>query len=728
MRSVTLVVAAILIVVTIVSNLVPPAPVPAYAAPPDSVPIALPPVRQSGDRFGVVEAFKAPDLARNAGARWERIVFFWDSIQPNSPDQWNGNLYSTDQQIDAEVAAGMTLVGLLGNPPAWATRNGSVPKNLSLPLDDPNNYWARFVSKIVGRYAGKIDYWVIWNEPDIDPGQQGSTWAGYEEEYYQLLKTAYLVAKQVNPRAKIVFGGTTYWADVLMHRKLFLERVLERAVLDPSSKANNYYFDIVDIHIYSSPEQFLAIPAAYRDVLNRYQTDKPLWVSEANVVPWDDPLSKVPRGGYRATLSEQASFIIESMALSLVSDIQRFSIYKLVDDNIIGGEPYGLVRNDFSLRPAYVAYQVAVSYLSRPGRVSHQRDGSIESVTIDSGTAKTVVYWNNLPRPASVMVKPSGTRAKLVSKNGKETTLPLPSDPQMPYYVIALGEATANTADGDPNRYIIGGDPVIFVEEGIGDGIRVSDKRLYYPITGFGISNAFLAYFERRGGLRTFGYPISRPFKLLGYTVQFFQRQVMVLRPDGTVGTLNVLDEGLMPYTQINGASLPGIDVALTHSAPSPGSPNYSTAILDYVRKNAPNEWEGHPVNFGRTFGETVRGQEAYPEGKIPYQLIPGLNLELWGLPTSAPVYDPKNNRAIYQRFQRGLMHYDASTGRTQGMLLVQYLKSIMTGEEVPSDLEDQAKGSRFYKQYDNSKQSGVARPAQLPDTVLTNAFEREAP
>src|SRR5687767_14070703 len=39
----------------------------------------------------------------------------------------------------------------------------------------------------------------------------------------------------------------------------------------------------------------------------------------------------------------------------------------------------------------------------------------------------------------------------------------------------------------------------------------------FFPETGFRIgSRAFADYFTRRGGLRTFGYPVSNTFRLLG--------------------------------------------------------------------------------------------------------------------------------------------------------------------------------------------------------------------
>ena len=290
-----------------------------------------PPGSHNQGRFGIVEAYEAPNLAAASGAQWERLFFWWNHIQPDGPQDWKLDKIISDQKIDGELQRGMTLVGLLGNPPSWATRNGSVPTNLSGNVTDPENYWAAFVSKMVKRYAGRIDYWIIWNEPDIDAGSSWSTWAGSEEEYYQMLKASYLAAKASNPAAKIIFGGTTYWADALAGRKLFLERVLERAVLDPTAKANNYYFDIANLHIYSKSQDMYDIPQAYREVMSRYGIEKPIWIGEVNVVPWDDPAAPLPPGGYRATLEEQASFVIQGFALAMAADVERINLYKMVD-------------------------------------------------------------------------------------------------------------------------------------------------------------------------------------------------------------------------------------------------------------------------------------------------------------------------------------------------------------------------------------------------------------
>jgi hypothetical protein len=678
-------------------------------------------------RFGIDQGYQSPALFKQSGATWDRIDFFWDSYQPDGPDQWLGNANATDADIAGDLANGIDVVGVITNPPAWATRNGSVPQNLNLPITDPQNYWAAFVQRLVASYAGRINEWVIWNEPDIPPGQPNSTWAGDDTEFYQLLKDASLAAHAANPNVTIIFPGTTYWSDILAGRDLFLDRILKIAADDPDAAANGDFFDAVDIHIYSSPYQILSTTQAYQAVLARYGLNKPIWVSEMNVVPWNDPLSTVPRGGYRATLDEQASYMIEAVAMADAAGLARAAVYKMTDGTILRGEPYGLVRNDGTLRPAYTAYQTALKYLAGPGTATFQKQNGADVVTISDGTHQVVVAWSPGPTAVDLPVPPQGTSLQLVTKLGQVTNLPLPTDPSQPDVVLHLAPATDNTNDSNLSDYIVGGDPQILVEDNVGEGVMLNTHTLYYPVTGFYVTGPFLDYFQHRGGLRTFGYPISRTFEFMGSQVQFFQRRVLQLQPNRTVGQLNLLDPEFMPYTQINNATFPAWDASLTHTLPNPNAKNYQAAIFRYIQATTPNQWNGIPVDFEQTFTNTVTVSDVFPTGKPKLSLLPGINLELWGVPTSLPAVDPNNHNFIYQRFQRGIMHHDETTGITQGLLLADYFKSIITGQNLPSDLAAEAAGSRFYKQYDASQPRWVARPADLPNTDLSFAFEREA-
>ena len=250
---------------------------------------------------------------------------------------------------------------------------------------------------------------------------------------------------------------------------------------------------------------------------------------------------------------------------------------------------------------------------------------------------------------------------------------------------------------------------------------------LFFEETGFRIANdQFWNYFNRRGGIRTFGYPISKEFLLLGFRVQLFQRSIMQLNPDGSVTTMNLLDDGLMPYTRMNGSSFPAPDAALAGAVPAPGSDAYFDRLLQFVKERSPDQWSELGTNFNKAFNGTVLYEEAYPDGKQDPGIMPAINLELWGVPTSAPAYDPTNKNFVYLRFQRGIMHFDKTNGTTQGLLLGEHLKSIITGVGLPPDLEEQAKGSRFYRQYNPTAANGLARPNDLPGTDMRGAFSRD--
>jgi hypothetical protein len=251
----------------------------------------------------------------------------------------------------------------------------------------------------------------------------------------------------------------------------------------------------------------------------------------------------------------------------------------------------------------------------------------------------------------------------------------------------------------------------------------------YFPQTGYRIDNdAFWDFFQGRGGVPTFGYPVSRQFKLVGFQVQIFQRLVMQLQPDGSVQTLNLLDPGLMPYTKINGSTYPAPDPAIVSATPPVSDPNYNTAIITFTQQVAPDTFEGQPVNYYQTFSTTVTCDDAFPNQPCQENLLPGLNLQIWGAPTSNPTYDPTNHNFIYQRFQRSIMHYDAGCQCTQGLLLADYFKSIITGQNLPPDLDVEARTSIYYKQYDPSKPMSIARPAELTNSDLTNAFVQQQP
>jgi len=406
-------------------------------------------------RFGAVEAFRDPVAAAEAGVGWERILFYWSELQPNGPDDWNG-YHVPDDWLNLAAAAGREVVGLLKHSPAWATDGPpgcGVPRGLYLPVDDPGNLWATFVRRVVGMYVGRIDRWIIWNEPDIAPDTYGAEWCGSVEEYYQLLKVAYLAAHQVNPSVTIHLAGLTYW-----HDRSYLRRFLTIATQDPTGPEHGYYFDVVSLHIYFRSETVPQIINETRATLTAYGLNKPIWVNETNAPPNSDPQWPMAAANYEISLEEQAGFLLQSFALALSAGAERVAVYKWLDNDLPPGfEPFGIIRPDFSHRPAYDAYRLITAHYAATISAREDRQSLYTVVTLDRGNLTTRVLWARTEADASVSVPALAPQARLIDQTGAEQLIE-PVDGQ---YTLTLPGARC----ADKRGCIIGGPTYLLVEE-----------------------------------------------------------------------------------------------------------------------------------------------------------------------------------------------------------------------------------------------------------------------
>jgi hypothetical protein len=452
----------------------------ALPAPAAVQPLAAPPALTTRDRtLGLVQRFQLDDkLAARLDVRWERFLFSWAASQdaPGAPLHLQ---QVPPSLIDAARARDIQPVGLLLATPPWAAANAadgprSVPRNLALPWDDPNNYWGRYCEAMARTWAGRVDHWIVWNEPDIDRSDNNDyfAWGGSLDEYYQLLKVCYLAIKRGNPRATVVTAGLTHWADVVHHRPLYFEGLLQRLAADPAAKAHQHYFDVVSLHLYSDPHDLYSIPRQYRELLRRYGVgEKPIWVNESNVAPFDDPIFRsTPYArptDLRCTLADQANYVLQAVALGLAGGVERLELYKAVDSPRAEGdlsamERAGLVREDGSTRPAFTAYQVAQHYLTEPSKVSRDVHGDLESVVLTrAGGRQTVVLWSMGSRSIRAQMQASRPKAELVDASGSVKELIRQADGQ---YHLQLPPATCRTDPARRDRVVVGGPTLLVVE------------------------------------------------------------------------------------------------------------------------------------------------------------------------------------------------------------------------------------------------------------------------
>ncbi len=74
---------------------------------------------------------------------------------------------------------------------------------------------------------------------------------------------------------------------------------------------------------------------------------------------------------------------------------------------------------------------------------------------------------------------------------------------------------------------------------------RADEHTRYFPETGMSVSFGFKRYFEQRGGVEIFGYPITPEIQENGFTVQYFQRARFEYHPEHA-GTPYEVELGLL--------------------------------------------------------------------------------------------------------------------------------------------------------------------------------------
>lgn len=419
-----------------------------------------PPLETPDWRYGIVESYEAPAQASAAGVAWTRLRFQWANVQPTSAEEWNAPL--SEQKLAQELTAGREVVGLLIGIPEWAKDDNGLPLGLYLEPNDPENLWAGFVREAVTRYEGQITHWVIWNEPDIwEKEAPGHTWDGTVEDFYQLLKVAYITAKTADPQVVIHLSAFTYFWDEQYGREQYMARLLDLMIADPTAPAYNYYFDVATAHLYFQPAVIYDVVTAFRQMMLSRHIHKPIWLVETNAPPHDDPAWPVPNYTFLISQNEQATFMGQALAVALAAGAERIAIYKMKDlesDRQANPEPFGLIRRDNSRRPAYQAFQIATRYLANVQQAERKQWDTVGWVHLQQLGQTTDVLFARLPAGQQIKVPAAGERALLVDMWGNRRTI----QPVDGFYVVDLRGALCSQTAGD--YCMIGGEPVYLVQ------------------------------------------------------------------------------------------------------------------------------------------------------------------------------------------------------------------------------------------------------------------------
>jgi len=414
--------------------------------------------------FGIVEGMWFPELTCGLNPGWERLIFDWSAHQPESAEDWMPFLNIPDEWLWSANDCNREIVAVVKNTPAWATDGlpgAGVPRGLYLPIDDPDNVWASFMRRTAEYYASRgVHRFIIWNEPDIDRETYGFEFEGNLEDYYQMVRVAYLAAQEGNPDARIHLAGTTYWHDVNSGERLYTERLLERISQDEDAEQHNFYFDSLSLHIYFRADTVYDIVRIYRELLDQYGfEDKAIWITETNASPNLDPNWLVERPQFQITVEQQAAYIVQAVALGLAAGAERIAVYKLYDQLLPdGAESFGLLYPaDATPRPAFYAYQTVIDHFNALTQAQLAQTETVNVVRLTHiNDQQTFVAWNRTEDSQILEIEATTDKAYLIDQYGNTQII----RPQNGIFTLNLPEAICEEQEGCP----VGGNVSIVVQ------------------------------------------------------------------------------------------------------------------------------------------------------------------------------------------------------------------------------------------------------------------------
>lgn len=377
------------------------------------------------------------DAVRASGARWISIDVDWNSIQSDGPDSWRWQ--TTDRIVLAAKARGLQILGTLAYTPRWAVTPDCPPDTTHCLPEQVGDY-ARFAFGAAWRYGinspyaelrGTVDAWAIWNEPN---GSDFSRPRPDPVRYTAMLRAAYPLVKGVDPPSTVITGGTSPAGDEPDGSQYSPARWLGLLYLNGARGS----FDAVGHHPYSFPTapieahpwnaftQTLDI----RGVMMFFgDATKKIWGTEAGA----------PTGTSSVAISEaqQAQWVHDyydawnTAYADFTGPLFWFSQRDSGADRSQWLQNLGLLRRDFSRKPAFAAYRAVTgagndsSVTARTGtRVAvNPRGGEYVLGADGTITANGGAPWYGAPRIAGgrargIAVMPDGRGYVVVDAAG----------------------------------------------------------------------------------------------------------------------------------------------------------------------------------------------------------------------------------------------------------------------------------------------------------------------
>ncbi|HEX6702454.1 MAG TPA: cellulase family glycosylhydrolase, partial [Gaiellaceae bacterium] len=339
---------------------------------------STPPPAGSYSRFGSSSGWQLPwlsstdrttylDSAKGMGVKIERFDIDWGAIQNGGPSSYNWS--AQDAIVQALNARGIATLGTIAYTPAWARPSTCNTSDKCVPANNAD--YGNFCGAVARHYLPMgVHAWEVWNEPNLTAFFQPKPDVA---KYTGMLKACYTQIKAVDPSATVVTGGTSPAGSYNAPCSSACSNVNGINWLEGIyANGGKGYFDAVGHHPYSFPsdpstaagwsawyQMFGTTPSLRSLMVANGDGAKQIWGTE-----WGVPTNG-PSGSGFVSETTQAAQVTSAYTLwksySWAGPLFTYTFRDAGTSTSTRENFFGLVRNDWSHKPSYAAYQSAAA-------------------------------------------------------------------------------------------------------------------------------------------------------------------------------------------------------------------------------------------------------------------------------------------------------------------------------------------------------------------------------
>ncbi len=329
------------------------------------------------DRLDEEDLRREVQLMDEMGIEAARVGVSWGGLEPKEGEFLPERL---DRIIASLAGADIEPAVLIGYTAKWATTGDPNAKDWHQWHNAPPRVdaYAAHAGRLARHLRGRVRFYEIWNEPDI------GFWLGTSAQYVDLLKAAHAAIKAADRRAQVMNGG---YSEV-KRRPTFIPEVIAGA---------RDAFDIYAFHTHGGFGNTLIAEADLRRYLAGVPK-RPIWLNEAGYA------SMGPAGDLA-----QAEALVQKIVFAAAQGWANYMWYDLRDD---GTDPtdwehnYGLVKRDYTPKPAYAAYAHLIATLrgqSFAGPLAGAPNG-LYAYRFSGPAGSTLVLWRSPDEPGEAIL------------------------------------------------------------------------------------------------------------------------------------------------------------------------------------------------------------------------------------------------------------------------------------------------------------------------------------